>query len=97
MSISAFMPESGKVKKIRRANLIVTLSDMNVCFIPFQILTCQLVCFSNTIGIIVGVLVTAIVVVVIIVVVSCFCCSCCLLAKHRNRRGNTSYSEYSHK
>lgn len=46
----------------------------------------------NTIGIIVGVLVTAIVVVVIIVVVSCFCCSCCLLAKHRNRRGNTSYT-----
>ncbi|KFM56537.1 hypothetical protein X975_10007, partial [Stegodyphus mimosarum] len=46
----------------------------------------------NTIGIIVGVLVTALVVVVIIVVVSCFCCSCCLLAKRRNRQGNTSYA-----
>ncbi|KAG8189140.1 hypothetical protein JTE90_018434 [Oedothorax gibbosus] len=44
----------------------------------------------NTIGIIVGVLVTAIVVVVIIVVVSCFCCSCCLLAKRCNRRGNST-------
>lgn len=46
----------------------------------------------NTIGIIVGVLVTAIVVVVIVVVVSCFCCSCCLLARRRQRRGNTPYT-----
>lgn len=45
----------------------------------------------NTIGVIVGVLVSAIVVVVIIVVISCFCCSCCLLAKRRQQRGHVIY------
>ncbi|XP_023221633.1 protein shisa-4-like [Centruroides sculpturatus] len=47
----------------------------------------------NAIGLIIGVLISAIVVIVVIVVVSCFCCSCCLLAKRRQQRGRVLYGK----